>query len=591
MTNAEYWKRRFTQLEAAQNRKGATAYLEMEKQYKAAQNELEAQIARWYQRFADSNGISLAQAKQWLKGQDLAEFKWDVKEYIKYGKENAINGAWMQELENASSKFHISRLEALQIQTQNSLETMFAQQMGTMKKALSDVYASGYYHTAYAVQQGFGLGWDIAGLDQAQIEKVLSKPWAVDGYNFSTRIWNSKTKLIGEVHNEFSKNLLTGADPQKAIDSLAKKMGTSKSNAGRLVMTEQAYFSSAAQKDCFNDLDVEEYEIVATLDSHTSDICRSLDGKVFKMSDYKPGVTAPPFHVYCRSTTAPHFKDNFDAGERAARGADGKTYYVPDDVTYSEWKKAFVDGDKSGFAEVQKNHFSRTEKRGTIKPKEQSEAAKFIEQACATENVEHRAVQALPKQLTSDEIIERLAGGDMTQGSCSSLAFAYIGNKNGLDVLDFRDGGSRRVFSMNKNIMKMLELPGVEGSITKVKKEVQGTIDVLKNLELNKEYYLATGKHAAIIRKLDTGYQYLELQSKYQNGWMPFERYGSMATTLNKRFGCRKTVDKSFGYVWERTVILMDVDSFKDNEEFEQLLGYINTAVDKQRKGALGDVR
>lgn len=591
MTNAEYWKQRFTQLEAAQNRKGATAYLEMEKQYKAAQNELEAQIARWYQRFANSNGISLAQAKQWLKGQDLAEFKWDVKEYIKYGKENAINGAWMQELENASSKFHISRLEALQIQTQNSLETMFAQQMGTMKKALSDVYASGYYHTAYTVQQGFGLGWDIAGLDQAQIEKVLSKPWAVDGYNFSTRIWNSKTKLIGEVHNELSKNLLTGADPQKAIDSLAKKMGTSKSNAGRLVMTEQAYFSSAAQKDCFNDLDVEEYEIVATLDSHTSDICRSLDGKVFKMSDYKPGVTAPPFHVYCRSTTAPHFKENFDAGERAARGADGKTYYVPDDVTYSEWKKAFVDGDKSGFAEVQKNHFSRTEKRGTIKPKEQSEAAKFIEQACTTENVEHRAVQALPKQLTSDEIIERLAGGDMTQGSCSSLAFAYIGNKNGLDVLDFRDGGSRRVFSMNKNIMKMLELPGVEGSITKVKKEVQGTIDVLKNLELNKEYYLATGKHAAIVRKLDTGYQYLELQSKYQNGWMPFERYGSMATTLNKRFGCRKTVDKSFGYVWERTVILMDVDSFKDNEEFEQLLGYINTAVDKQRKGALGDVR
>lgn len=591
MTNAEYWKQRFTQLEAAQNRKGATAYLEMEKQYKAAQNELEAQIARWYQRFVDSNDISLAQAKQWLKGQDLAEFKWDVKEYIKYGKENAINGAWMQELENASSKFHISRLEALQIQTQNSLETMFAQQMGTMKKALSDVYASGYYHTAYTVQQGFGLGWDIAELDQAQIEKVLSKPWAVDGYNFSTRIWNSKTKLIGEVHNELSKNLLTGADPQKAIDSLAKKMGTSKSNAGRLVMTEQAYFSSAAQKDCFNDLDVEEYEIVATLDSHTSDICRSLDGKVFKMSDYKPGVTAPPFHVYCRSTTAPHFKNNFDAGERAARGADGKTYYVPDDVTYSEWKRAFVDGDKSGFAEVQKNHFSRTEKRGTIKPKEQSEAAKFIEQACTTENVEHRAVQALPKQLTSDEIIERLAGGDMTQGSCSSLAFAYIGNKNGLDVLDFRDGGSRRVFSMNKNIMKMLELPGVEGSITKVKKEVQGTIDVLKNLELNKEYYLATGKHAAIVRKLDTGYQYLELQSKYQNGWMPFERYGSMATTLNKRFGCRKTVDKSFGYVWERTVILMDVDSFKDNEEFEQLLGYINTAVDKQRKGALGDVR
>lgn len=591
MTNANYWKQRFTQLEAAQNRKGAAAYAEIEQQYRTAQKEIEAQIARWYQRFADTNGISLAQARQWLKGDDLAEFKWSVQDYIKYGKENAINGAWMQELENASAKVHVSRLEALKIQTQNSLEKMYAQQSGTLTRAFSDVYRSGYYHTAFTVQQGVGIGWDISGLDQSQIEKVLSKPWAVDGYNFSTRIWNNKTKLIGEVHNELSKNLLTGADPQKAIDSLAKKMNTSKSNAGRLIMTEEAYFSSAAQKDCFNSLDVAEYEIVATLDSHTSDICRSLDGKVFKMADYQPGVTAPPFHVWCRSTTAPHFKENFDIGERAARGEDGKTYYVPDNVTYSEWKKAFVDGDKAGFEEVSKKHFQRTEKRDTIKPKELSEAGKFIKQACEDVQVEHRAVQKLPKQLSDNEIVERLAGGDMTTGSCSSLAFAYIGNKNGLDVLDFRGGNSQYVFSLNSNIKKMLDVPGVEGSITKVKKEIQGTIEVLKNLEQDKEYYLATGKHAAIVRKVDTGYQYLELQSKYQNGWMPFERYGSMAATLNKRFGCRKTVDRSFGRIWERSVVLMDVDSFKDNDEFAELLGYINTAVTEQRKGALGDVR
>ena len=342
MNNADYWKQRFTQLETAQHRKGATAYLEMERQYKEAQRQLEGQIARWYQRFADNNGISLAQAKQWLKGDDLAEFKWDVKAYIQHGKENAINGAWMQELENASAKYHISKLEALKIQTQNSLETMFAKQFGTMKKTLSDVYATGYYHTAYEVQRGFKIGWDIAGLDQAQIEKVLAKPWAVDGYNFSERIWGNKTKLISEVHNELSQNIMLGADPQKAIDSLAKKMNTSKNNAGRLVMTEEAYFSSAAQKDCFKSLDVEQYEIVATLDSHTSDICRNLDGKHFPTKDHQPGVTAPPFHVGCRSTTVPYFDEQFDIGERAASGTDGKTYYVPADMTYKEWEDQVV---------------------------------------------------------------------------------------------------------------------------------------------------------------------------------------------------------------------------------------------------------
>ena len=217
---------------------------------------------------------------------------------------------------------------------------------------MGDLFESGYYHTAYELQKGFNIGWDIAGLDQSQIEKVLAKPWAVDGKNFSERIWGNKKKLISEVHGELTQNIMLGADPQKAIDSLAKKMKTSRYNAGRLIMTEEAYFSSAAQKDCFEELGVEQFEIVATLDSHTSDICRSLDGKHFPMKDYQPGVTAPPFHVFCRSTTVPYFDEDFgDIGERAARDEEtGKTYYIPDDMNYQDWKETFVDGgDKSGF--------------------------------------------------------------------------------------------------------------------------------------------------------------------------------------------------------------------------------------------------
>lgn len=352
MKNSDYWKLRFEQLEAAQNGKGAAAVAEIERQYKEAQKQIEGQIARWYQRFADNNGISLAEARQYLKGAALKEFKWDVQDYIKYGQDNALMGGWMKELENASAKYHISKLEALKIQTQQSLEVMFSKQLGTVTGAMGDLFESGYYHTAYELQKGFNIGWDIAGLDQSQIEKVLAKPWAVDGKNFSERIWGNKQKLISEVHGELTQNIMLGADPQKAIDSLAKRMKTSRYNAGRLIMTEEAYFSSAAQKDCFEELGVEQFEIVATLDSHTSDICRSLDGKHFSMKDYQPGVTAPPFHVFCRSTTVPYFDEDFgDIGERAARDEEtGKTYYIPDDMNYQDWKETFVDGgDKSGF--------------------------------------------------------------------------------------------------------------------------------------------------------------------------------------------------------------------------------------------------
>lgn len=352
MKNSDYWKLRFEQLEAAQNGQGADAVAEIERQYKEAQKQIEGQIARWYQRFADNNGISLAEARQYLKGAALKEFKWDVQDYIKYGQDNALMGGWMKELENASAKYHISKLEALKIQTQQSLEVMFSKQLGTVTGAMGDLFESGYYHTAYELQKGFNIGWDIAGLDQSQIEKVLAKPWAVDGKNFSERIWGNKQKLISEVHGELTQNIMLGADPQKAIDSLAKKMKTSRYNAGRLIMTEEAYFSSAAQKDCFEELGVEQFEIVATLDSHTSDICRSLDGKHFPMKDYQPGVTAPPFHVFCRSTTVPYFDEDFgDIGERAARDEEtDKTYYIPDDMNYQDWKETFVDGgDKSGF--------------------------------------------------------------------------------------------------------------------------------------------------------------------------------------------------------------------------------------------------
>lgn len=426
MNNAEYWKLRFEQLEQAQNQKGVKAYADIERQYKEAQKQLEGQIARWYQRFATNNGISLAEARQYLKGADLKEFKWDVQEYIKYGQDNALNSGWMKELENASAKYHISKLEALKVQTQHSLEVMYAKQFGTMHGALSDVFESGYYHTAYELQHGFNVGWDIAGLDQAQIEKVLAKPWAADGYNFSERIWGNKNKLISEVHNELSRNIMFGADPQKAIDSLAKKMNTSKNNAGRLVMTEEAYFSSAAQKDCFESLGVEQYEIVATLDSHTSDICRSLDGKHFPMKDYQPGVTAPPFHVYCRSTTVPYFDEQFDIGERAARDeATGKTYYIPDDMNYQEWKENFVDGgDKSGFDVLDDGsalHYTHHEEPEPPKPKKEYLTKKKLQAKIADADVQLEELEAQFKGVsggwTFDEVLKDFGSlEDFTDG-------------------------------------------------------------------------------------------------------------------------------------------------------------------------------
>lgn len=350
MKHKDYWRKRFELLEQSQNRTGAKCLEEVEKQYRIAQRTLEGEITKWYQRFAQNNGITMQQARQMLNAKELEELKWDVQEYIRHGKENAVNEAWMIQLENASARYHISRLESLKLQVQHSLEVMFGNQLDSIDAAMRKAYKEGYYKTAYEIQKGIGVGWDFTSLDERKIGKVIKKPWAPDGKNFSKRIWNNREKLVNELHTELSRNIITGQDPQKAINTISRKMKVSKSNARRIVMTELAFFSSAAQGDCFRELGVEQFEIVATLDSHTSEICQEMDGKHFPMSQYEAGITAPPFHVWCRSCTCPYFDDDIDnIGKRAARGENGKTYYVPGNMNYAEWKEIFVDkGNGSG---------------------------------------------------------------------------------------------------------------------------------------------------------------------------------------------------------------------------------------------------
>lgn len=346
--NSKYWRERFELLEDTLHEDVMQIMPDIDRIYKQAQADIEKEIRAWYQRLADNNGVSMTEARKLLTADELKEFHWSVEEYIKRGEENAIDQRWMKQLENASARVHISRLEALKLQTQQSIESVYGNQLDRLDKSMRKLYQDGYYRTAYELQKGFEIGWPIAAVDQNKLDKVIAKPWAPDGKNFSSRIWGNRTKLVNELHTELSRMCLTGAAPDRAIRNIAKKMHTSKYNAGTLVMTEAAAFGSAAQADCFNDLGVEKYEICATLDSQTSEICRGLDGKVYGMKDYEVGVTAPPFHVKCRTCTCPHFDDEFTVGEmRAARGENGKTYYVPADMKYPEWKKQFVSEGKS----------------------------------------------------------------------------------------------------------------------------------------------------------------------------------------------------------------------------------------------------
>ncbi|MBR3697593.1 MAG: minor capsid protein [Clostridia bacterium] len=428
MNNSDYWIKRAEELKKAEIINESKYVEQLKKEYERAVFEIQKETRNWLARFAVNNQISLNEAKKWLNANELKELKWNVKEYIKHGEENGIDLKWKKELENASSKFHISRLESLQLEIQNEIEKLSSKEQINTENFIIDTYKNTYYKQAYELQKGHNVAFQVASLDTSSIKKVISRPWTADSYTFSDRIWKNKNLLLDTLQKELTQSIIRGKAPDEMIEKISKVMGVNKNKAATLVMTESAFFSSVARKECFKDLGVEQYEIVATLDSHTSDICRELDGKVFKMSEYKEGTTAPPFHVRCRSTTAPYFNDEFEFGERAARNENGKTYYVPSNITYEEWKAKYVDNSEK--SDIMTPNYIRMNITNTFNPKNEVEAI-------------NSAIMEMPKNVQEDlrnTTIEIFSKGQIIRNGKEINVSFYDRNE---DVIYIYQGASK----------------------------------------------------------------------------------------------------------------------------------------------------
>lgn len=333
-----YWTKRFSEEENRRNISNKAQIKEIERQYKIAENKIKSDIEKWYIRIADNNKISLADAKKLLTKNELKEFKWTLEEYTKKAKSEA----WKKELENASARIHIQRLEALQFQVKNSIETLRNNENEMLEDYLIKTYEDTYYHSLYEISKGLNLKTSFATLDKNKINQVISKPWLSDGKSFSDRIWQDKEQLINTLRTKITQSFITGSTLDEAVEDISKFVSDKIKNktyvARRLLETESAAYASKAQIEAFKNIDIEQYEIVATLDLHTSEICQEMDGKVFKLSDQEIGVTAPPFHCLCRTVIAPYFDDE---PARASRDENGE-YKEVKYMNYKEWKDQYI---------------------------------------------------------------------------------------------------------------------------------------------------------------------------------------------------------------------------------------------------------
>lgn len=464
-----YWTKRFEEEEKQRNISNKAYAKEIEKQYKIAENKIKSDIEKWYIRIADNNQISLADAKKILTKDELKEFKWTLAEYT----QKAKSGAWKKELENASARIHIKRLEALQLQVQNSIETLRNKENEMLEDYLIKNYEDTYYHSLYEISKGLNLKTSFATLDRNKINQVIGKPWLKDGKTFSDRIWQDKEQLINTLRTKITQSFITGSTLDEAVEDISKFVSDKIKNkeyvARRLLETESAAYASKAQIEAFKSIDVEKYEIVATLDLHTSEICQEMDGKVFKLSDQEVGVTVPPFHTHCRTVIAPYFDDE---PARASRDENGE-YKEVKYMNYKEWKDQYVKKDELGLTLNQKSAIMRyigsdsykineALRNGTNLTQDQKEWVKLLDEALEKIPVyEGQVTRSLSFQLQGKEALEEflkpyIIDNEIIYPAYTSATIGETYNPSGEVQLTIISKTARNITTLNKGEQEVL---------------------------------------------------------------------------------------------------------------------------------------
>lgn len=236
-------------------------------------------------------------------------------------------------------EYRMKRLNALLINTEQKFKELYGINLGDTTAFLKSIIPEAYYHTIFDIAQGTGVQPEFSAVPTRLINKIINEDWS--GENYSKRIWDNTEELAKEVRQVLTEAAVNGESIYKTSKRLSEKFDQSAYNSRRLIRTETTYATNQAELLSYEELDIDKYEFVATLDTRTSSICQKMDGKVFKTSDAQAGKNLPAMHPNCRSTTIPYFKEGMP-DIRTARDKDGKRITVPALMKYPEWYDKYV---------------------------------------------------------------------------------------------------------------------------------------------------------------------------------------------------------------------------------------------------------
>ena len=336
LTSKEYWEKR----EAYKLKKGLKDLKKIEKElvkeYKKAMEQIGKEISNLFYKYAKDNNLSFSDAKKYLNSSEFREFKRDLKSYMKLIEETE-NEELLLELNTLAMKSRISRSEEIFYQCSKYINEVYESTNKRLQIAYSSTIKDNYYQTIYDIHKAIGVGASFSYIDNDMIKEILAFPWS--GRHYSSRLWSNRTKLKNAMVEELTQMLIQGKGVKETSKALSKRLDADFKNCIRLIHTEHSYFMGEATAKAYEEMNVEKYQFLATLDNRTSEICQKLDGKVFNLKDRVVGVNASPCHPSCRSCEIPYIENDYST--RFARDSKGKRIEIDSSMTYKEWAKIY----------------------------------------------------------------------------------------------------------------------------------------------------------------------------------------------------------------------------------------------------------
>jgi SPP1 gp7 family putative phage head morphogenesis protein len=335
----KYWEDRAAGRMVSYTAKAESTADTLGKAYYATARYLQGEANGILSTFADKFELSIAEAETMLKN---APGK-SMFEQMKTALATCTDEQKKRELETLLSSpayaHRIGRLNDLDSKISDMCSRLANAEIGVDTAHLGDIIQSAYMQTVFDVTKGadYRAAFDL--IPESRVKAILSTNWS--GQMFSERVWDNTNALADGLKHDMLVGIMAGKSEQHMADDIMNRCGVGAFEARRLVRTETTCVANMAELDGYRELDIDEYEFSACLDSRTSDLCRELDGKVFKRNSAQAGVNLPPMHPFCRSTTLPVLPSEEDLDKELAELGDE----IGADVDFDEWERNLQQGE------------------------------------------------------------------------------------------------------------------------------------------------------------------------------------------------------------------------------------------------------